>query len=126
MADKTRQKDLFLAALLVQPTIVLAARAAGISEATAQRWLKDAAFQQAYADARKQALGEALAFLQGAMLAAVSTLKHVMLSTDTKPVTQVAAARTILEMGLRSLELEAVDARIAKLVEEMETFRAHL
>src|SRR5690349_16746190 len=115
MADKARQKDLFLAALLTQPTILQAATAAGLSETTAQRWLKEDAFKKAYAEARRRGLDEAMACLQHAMLGAVAVLRGVMLAPDTRPAQKIVAARTILELGLRTFEVEELEHRIAGL-----------
>jgi hypothetical protein len=111
----SRKQEAFIAALLTQPTILQAAQAAGISEATATRWLKEPGVATAYAAARRAALGEAMAFVQQSMLSAVLTLRHVMLAAETPAPSKVTAAKTILDMGLRSFELEELEQRIAAL-----------
>jgi hypothetical protein len=123
MAAKLRQQELFLAALMVEPTIAMAAQAARISEATATRWMKDDAFRRRYADARHQALGETLALLQKAMLGAVATLQSVMLASATKPATKVQAARAILELGLRACVQEGLEAKMDELLKQMEELK---
>lgn len=110
-----RRQEAFLAALLASLTIVLAAKAAGISEATASRWMKDASFQARFAEAKHQAFGEVLAFLQQSMLGAVATLRSVMLHAQTKPTTKVLAAGKLLELGLRAHEVYTLEERIAAL-----------
>ena len=110
-----QRQEAFLAALLTQPTILLAAKAAGISEGTAGRWMKDAGFQARYAEAKRQAFAEVLAFLQQSMLGAVATLRSVMLDAQTKPSTKVLAASKLLELGLRAHELYTLEERIAAL-----------
>lgn len=112
---KYRQQEAFVAALLTQPTVVMAAKAAGISEGTAERWMKEPAFQERYAEAKRQAFGEVLAFLQQSMLGAVATLRSVMLHAQTKPTTKVLAAGKLLELGLRAHEVYTLEERIAAL-----------
>ena len=48
-----RKAEALIAALLTERTQALAAVKAGISEATAQRWLRDPRFQSAYRLARR-------------------------------------------------------------------------
>ena len=57
----SRQHEVFIATLLTTPTVKQAAKAAGIAEATAGRWMKDPGFKAAYAEARRQALQEQIA-----------------------------------------------------------------
>jgi hypothetical protein len=108
----SRKEQAFLAALLVHPTIIQAAKTVGIAEATATRWMKEPAFKTAYAEARQQALGETLAFLQQSMLAAVATLRQVMLAADTTAPAKIMAARALLEYGLRAVTLEQMEERM--------------
>jgi hypothetical protein len=105
---------------MVQPTVRQAATAAGISTATATKWLRDASFCRAYDDARRQALGETLHYLQQSMHAAVAKLVTLLTDPASKPVVQLAAARAILEYGLRAVELEEVQTRIAQLQKQLE------
>jgi hypothetical protein len=112
-SKKPQRQEAFLAALLTQPTILLAAKQAGISEGTAGRWLKEPAFAARYAEAKRQAFSEVLAFLQQSMLAAVATLRSVMLDKDTKPSTKVMAAGKLLELGMKSHEIYTLEERLA-------------
>lgn len=112
---KPRQQELFLGALLTSPTIALAAKAAHISEATAARWIKEPTFQKRYAEAKQQAFGEALNYLQQTMLGAVAVLRSVMLSDTAKAATRVTAASKLLELAFRSHELYELEQRIAAL-----------
>ena len=53
----TAKQEKLLASLLSSPTVQQAAAAAGVSEPTAYRWLReDAAFDAAYRQARRQAV----------------------------------------------------------------------
>lgn len=114
-SKRPQRQEAFLAALLTHPTIVLAAKAAGISEPTATRWLKDQDFQNRYAEAKRQAFGEVLALLQRSMLGAVITLQDVMLDVEARPTTRVMAAGKLLELGLRAHEQYELEQRIAAL-----------
>lgn len=114
----TRRQERFLTALLSYPTIVQAAKAAGISEATAGRWMKEEAFAAAYRDARRKALDQILAFVEQTMTASVAVLRSVMLAQDTPPAVKVTAAKVILETGLRCFEIGDQEARLQALEAE--------
>ena len=122
--EKLRQQTTFLGALMTNPTVSMAARVAGVSDATASRWMADPAFKQRYADLRRQALAEAMALLQQTMLAAVATLRTVMLGKDTKPSIKIQAASRILELGLRTFEVEALETRVLALQAALEVLHA--
>jgi hypothetical protein len=108
----THKQQALLAALLSQPTIAQAAAVAGISEATAGRWLKEPAFRAAYTAARQQALSETLALLQQGMQDAVLALRTLLADDLVAAPTKVAAIRTMLEFGLRSVETETLAQRL--------------
>ena len=59
------------------------------------------------------------------MWRAVLVLRATMLSDATKPAQKVTAARAILELGLRSFELETLEARMAQIVAGIEELRTH-
>lgn len=113
-----RNKDTFIAALLSNPTISASAKAAGISEATALRWMQDPDFKASYGEAKQRMLDEVIRFLQQSMLGAVAVLRTTMLSNETRPAQRIMAARSILEFGLRAYELEDLEQRIARLEAE--------
>jgi hypothetical protein len=104
---------------MTQPTIEQAAKAVGISEATAGRWMKERTFQDAYRAARRQALDKTLAFIEHTTLASVLVLRSVMLAADTPAPTKVAAAKVLLDTALRAFELGDQEARIQNLEQEM-------
>ena len=75
--QKTRQREKAICGLLQQPTITQAAVYAGVSEGTLYRWLrKDAAFQAAYAEARRECVRQATARLQRACSGAVEHSRY--------------------------------------------------
>ncbi len=74
-ADKLKPKEQqLLTALMAQPTIAQAAEAAGISEATAYRYLKRPDFADAYRKTRQAALLQATARLSQLASEAVEAL----------------------------------------------------
>jgi hypothetical protein len=115
---RTRKEEALIAALLTCPTVRQAAQAAGISEASANRYMKDPAFMEAYRQARKQALDRALAVLEQGMLQAVAVLRMLMTAPETPAATRVRAALGLLELGLRVSVLEDQEARLHALERE--------
>lgn len=111
----TRQMDVAIVGLLTQPTIDEAAKHAGVSGPTLWRWMQEPTFQTEYRKARRQAMGQATAQLQQAGCIAVKALKEIIQGSGGSASARVAAARTVLEIGLRAIELEDLDERVAEL-----------
>jgi len=111
----SRKMEGAVAALLTQKNQEEAARAAGISVATLLRWQKLPEFQTAYREARRAAFGQAVARLQQASGAAVSTLLKVMVDPNTPASTKVRAADSVLDHSAKSIEIEDIEARVAAL-----------
>ena len=80
----TRKMEAAVAALLTQRNQEEAARSVGIGPATLLRWQKLPEFQDAYRQARRQAVSQSVARLQQASSAAVSTLLKVMVDASTE------------------------------------------
>jgi hypothetical protein len=108
---KARQLDLFVAALLSNPTVEAAAAAARISRATAYRWLSDPDVQRRIAEARRDALNRAIARLQEAATEAVDCLREVQRDGESESA-RVSAARCIIEQALRAAELGDIEERL--------------
>jgi DNA-binding MurR/RpiR family transcriptional regulator len=116
----SRKAQQAIAALLTASTLAEAARTAGISEPTLWRWLQRAEFQAAYREARRAAVGQAVAHLQRASGEAVETLRAVMRDLDTPASARVSAARTVLDLALRAVELEDLAARVDALEQALQ------
>lgn len=108
----TAKHDKLLAALLISPTIESAAKNAGISEATALRYLKEPDFVTAYRDARREVVSHSLTHLQAACGEAVATLRAVAADTEAPASSRVAAAKAILETSIRAVEIDDLAARV--------------
>jgi hypothetical protein len=92
-------------ALLTEPTTRAAAAAAKVSEATIWRWLADPDFAAAYREARGQLLESTLTAMQAAGGDAVKCLRDVMKDEQAQPSARVAAAKAILDLGLKAREV---------------------
>src|SRR5713226_9656727 len=101
---RVRKQEEAIAALLAKPTIVDAAKTAGIGESTLRRWLSKPQFAGNYRAARRQAFEAAIAALQQASGEAVATLRR-NLSDPAPQGVQVRAALGILEQAVRAVEV---------------------
>jgi DNA-binding MurR/RpiR family transcriptional regulator len=108
----TRKQEVAIAALLTAPTIADAAHAVSISEPTLWRWLQRKDFQTAYRKARREAVSQAVAYLQRVAGEAVDTLRVVMRDSQKPASARISAARAVLELAIRGIELEDLEARL--------------
>ncbi len=112
---RSRKEDLALAALISEPTLGEAAKKVGISEVTLWRWLQDPEFQEKYRTARRQAVSQSITQLQKISSEAVQTLRDVMNDKETPPASRVTAAKAVLEMSIKAVEVEDLAVRIEAL-----------
>ena len=111
----TRKQEDAIVALLSNPRIEDAARAAGVGARTLMRWLKEPAFEKAYMKARRTAFRHSLARLQQMSGAAVSTLGKIMVDQSSPASTRVRAAECIINQGAKAIEMEDIEARVSEL-----------
>lgn len=123
MKALTRKQDRAILALLTSSTLSEAAKAAGIGEATLWRWLQLPDFQEAYREARRQAVNQAITRLQQATGEAVETLRNIARDDEAKDSARVTAAKVILEMAFKAVELEDLTARVEELERSAEVKR---
>lgn len=114
-----RKKEIAVGALLTEPTIQSAAKVAGIFEVTMWRWMQDEEFSKAYRELKREAVGQAIPKLQKISVMAVETLKKIMASEDAPPTGRVTAAKSILEMTIKGVELEDISRRVEVLEESL-------
>lgn len=121
----TDRKEKALAALLTYPTQEQAAQAAGIAPRTLRGYLQDEAFANEYERRRQDLVISATAQLQQSLSAAVAALRDVVQSDISSDSAKIAAARTLLDHGLRYSELadllkrmEAVEARLKEVSDD--------
>src|SRR5687768_1926326 len=108
----SRKQDQAITALVSCASITEAAAQSGLAEVTLRRWLKHAAFQTAYREARRAVVQHAIVAVQQATGEAVATLRSVMQDPETSAAAKVSAAKTILETAVKAVELEDLEARI--------------
>jgi hypothetical protein len=111
----TRKQQSVIGALLSQPTIEKSAKLSGVSAPTIYRWLKNPEFKREYVLAKWQVVSQAIGQLQEASGLAVNTLRRVMEDPVAPAACKISAARTILDMGLRGLEMEDLESRLTSL-----------
>lgn len=110
-----RQQELAISALLVQPTVQGAAQVANIGERTLWRWLKEEPFKRAYREAKREAVAQAVANLQRVSGEAVEALSDVMTNKEAPASARVSAARAVIELSLKAVEIEDLEGRITRL-----------
>lgn len=106
-----------IAALLAEPTIKAAAEALGVGERTLHTWLSEPAFDRAYRTARREAVRQAVARLQQSASRAAEALDTIVGNRFERAHVRVAAARAILDLAIKAVELEDLEARITALEE---------
>lgn len=121
MADISTDEELSMqqynaiSALLHEPTIRKASAVCGVPERTLYHWLKDASFDAAYREARRAAVGQALARVQHASSDAVAVIRSIMNDTKKAPMIRLLAASRVLSLAVRAIEIEDLQARVAAL-----------
>ena len=113
MAELTAKQHKAIAALMSSASITKAAALVGVNERTIYTWLEDPAFETAYRTARREAVQSATARLQQASGAAVVVLCQLMVN-GTQSI-KLSAAKTVLDLGMKSVELDDLAARLAAL-----------
>lgn len=118
MAKVVDSRERVLAALLSSTTRKEAAKKAKVSERTVYQYMQEPAFAQRYAEARREMVTAATAQLQQALSPAVVTLSMVATDPEAAPPARVAAARALLEFGLRYSETTDILERLAALEQQ--------
>lgn len=112
---KTRKSEEVIAALLSCSTVAAAAAVCGLHENTVLRMMQDQDFQKKYRSARCAVLDAAIGMLQAASSEAVDCLREILASPNAPASARVTAAKAVLELGARHLEIEDLAQRIDSL-----------
>lgn len=94
-----------LQALLTQPTKAAAAEAAGISPRTLRDYLSDQDFQTEYKKAFGELVADATRQAQQSLSPAITALRDIVEDPNEASSARIAAARCLLEYGLRMTEI---------------------
>lgn len=119
MADLRTNQRKAIAALLSEPTIRAAAKAAGLGERTIHRYLGDAAFKTELRKRQDQLLSAMTAALVGLSGEAVETLRALLESGDTSASVKARVALGWLRELHRTLELQDLAERVTALEEHI-------
>jgi hypothetical protein len=111
--DRSNADHLIVAALAAGTTNQEAATAAGVGERTVRRRLDDPAFRRQVSEARAALLEQAIGRMAGATTEAADTLR-LLLNAESEHVRH-AAAKTLLELASKGIELLDLAERIAAL-----------
>lgn len=113
----TANQEKLIAKLLEGRKLKEASEELGIGERTAQRWNKDAEFQQAYSEERQRQLNQSITAMQLKFDNAIETLDKHTKAVKTIPRDQIKAAEIIVDKVLQTAELTR---RIADLEAKLE------
>jgi ribosomal protein S11 len=91
----------------------------GVGEKTLFRWLQLDEFQRAYKNARRQVIDQTIAKIQSVMVQAVQTLLDVMSDKTAPASAKVSAARALLDIGFKVVEIEDLESRIEKIEQNL-------
>lgn len=108
----TPNKQRALQALLTQPTKKAAAEAAGIAPRTLRDYLADPEFQKEYKKAFGQLVTDATRQAQQSLSPAISALRDIVEDDNENSSARIAAARSLLEYGLRLTEFSDILAEL--------------
>jgi hypothetical protein len=120
---KRQADEKLLLALACGATVDNAARAAGISPATAYRRLTEPAFRQRLQQVRTDMVSRAAATLTAAGTEAVKTLL-VLQQPAVPAAVRLGAARAVLEMGIKLREMADLEERLAALEQQIDAIAA--
>ena len=101
-----------LQALLTQPNKKAAAKAAGITPRTMTTYLADPEFQKEYKKAFGQLVTDATRQAQQSLSPAISALRDIVEDDNENSSARIAAARSLLEYGLRLTEFTDILAEL--------------
>lgn len=115
MGKNVTPKQFKAIAALLLGTIDDAAEAAGVTDRTIHRWLKEVAFKKALAEAEAAALAEAARIAAGGATRAVQELVGILEDDSTEPKHRIAAARALLSTLPSVRMIGSIEQKLADL-----------
>ena len=112
---KARLHEMAIAALMSESSIEAAAKRTGITGRTLQTWLTQPEFIAKWSAAKRSIVQAATVRLRAGCIHAIKTLEAVQDDKEAPHAARVTAARTILELALRSHEVEELLDRLTAL-----------
>jgi hypothetical protein len=125
MADNGRKKgdSALLTALAAGATVREAAERAGLSERTTYRRLEDAEFRRRVTEARAAMVERAVGRLADGLTDAAAKLRQLLAARS--EAIQLAAARSLLELGVKLREAVELEQRLAGLEQRLQESGNH-
>lgn len=111
----TPAKEQALAALITYPTQKQAAEAVGIAPRTMRSYLEDEEFRAAYVDACRDMVAEATRKAQRGLELAVGALSRICEDEEAADGNRIAAARALLEYGIKLTEITDILAAVSRI-----------
>ncbi len=111
----TARQSRALTAMMTSQSVVEAAKTAGVSERTLQRWLDDPAFRKELSERQSEAVTTVTRRLVTLADQAVNTINEVLTDPDIPAATRLRAAESVLSNLLKLRELVDLEARVARL-----------
>lgn len=103
-----------ISALLSEGSVRKASESCGVPERTLYQWFKQAAFADAYRQARREATQAAVSL--GQQYSSVMMRELLRLATQGKSeAVRLGAARTVLEFAIKAVEIEDLAVRLEAL-----------
>jgi transposase len=121
--ELTPKQAQLIAALVVGNSIVDAAKAVGIGEKTAHRWLKQPAFDQAYQDAKQAVFNQSL---EDVKTIRETLLYHIEARVGVTPASQLQAAKLLHEQYIVADELAELKEQLNQVQETLQSLGAEL
>ncbi|MBX3316464.1 MAG: hypothetical protein KF902_06315 [Phycisphaeraceae bacterium] len=115
----TTTQEKAILALLDEPTVAHAAKAAGVGRRTMYRWMDDPNFSKAFRKARRESFSQAMAASQKFAPVAVQVLAKIMADTSAPMSSRVSAATALLKFSRESIELDDLATRVDDLERSM-------
>jgi len=109
-----RLREVAIAALLCEKTVVSAAGKIGIDESTLRDWMKDLDFANAYRAARRAVVRHATDRLAATCSEAVANLLDVMAHSKSDS-SRITASKAVLEYAFKALQLDDLTTRVEQL-----------
>ena len=119
-----RRDDVIIASLLSHSTVRAAAAAAGLGETAVYNRLRNSAFRERYAKARRGLLEQAVSHLTGEIAASIGTLKEIRDDPQTPAQTRINAAEYVLRYSMKLTEQIDVLEQLADLEAQVKELRA--
>jgi thioredoxin-like negative regulator of GroEL len=119
--NRRNRDDVLLLALAAGRSAVEAAQVAGVSESTVARRLQDPAFRQKLRDLRARVIDEAAGLLAAGAARAAQVLIDLLADPDAR--IRLGTATALLDRAAKYRELVELEAKVAKLAEELAKLR---